>query len=45
MLNYMPSLLLSFGKHIRVLEPPILRKTMSELAQDLAKFYDEPQLP
>ncbi|UKS27939.1 WYL domain-containing protein [Paenibacillus sp. HWE-109] len=40
MLTYMPYLLLSFGKHVHVLEPSILKETLSELARDLAKYYE-----
>lgn len=45
MLKYMPHLLLSFGKRIHVQEPSILRKAISDLALDLAKYYDAPPLP
>jgi len=45
MLKYMPHLLLSFGQQIHVMDPPRLRRTMSDLALDLAKYYDTPKLP
>ncbi len=45
MMKYMPYLLLSFGQGVRVVEPASLRKALSELARDLAAFYESAELP
>jgi predicted DNA-binding transcriptional regulator YafY len=44
-MNLLPYILLSFGRGVRVAEPPSLRQAMSDLAQDLAKYYAAPELP
>ncbi|MBX4151486.1 YafY family protein [Paenibacillus lautus] len=41
MLQYMPYLLLSFGKGVKVLEPQQLRTVLSETARDLAAYYED----
>ncbi|WP_020620707.1 helix-turn-helix transcriptional regulator [Paenibacillus daejeonensis] len=43
--TYMPSLLLSFGRHVRVLEPLALREQLSSIAYDLAHYYGTSELP
>jgi predicted DNA-binding transcriptional regulator YafY len=41
MLQYMPYVLLSFGRGINVLEPQQLRTILSETARDLAAYYED----
>lgn len=43
--NYMPKLLLSFGKNIRVLEPEELKKKVIEAGRELVAFHETTVIP
>jgi predicted DNA-binding transcriptional regulator YafY len=38
--SYIPSLLTSYGKSIRIVEPQLLKERLAALAADLAEYYD-----